>query len=66
MLELKLEQYEKVSQMFGKFFNQEALSNILDEKADIKKVEKKLEGKATVKDFQKCLKVIDSLFKRLH
>lgn len=51
--------------MFGKFFNQEALTSILDQKADTKKLDKKLEDKATVNDVQKCLKVIDSLYKRL-
>jgi hypothetical protein len=51
--------YDRITQQFGKFFNQEELAVALNKKADIKQVQTALGEKASYVDFEHCLKVID-------
>lgn len=53
--------YDKVCQAFTKFFNQEELACLLDQKADHQQVEQALITKANLKDLEQLITTIQML-----
>ena len=54
-----MQQFDRVAQSFGKFFNADVLSEVLSLKADSTVVEQLLNQKASCQELFKCSAMID-------
>ena len=61
-LNMRMEQYDRVTQNFSKFFNSDELQRIIDTKVDTKTLTQVFQLKASKKELESAMSVIENLY----
>jgi len=65
LLKVKFQRYEKIRQEFHKFFNQDELSYVVENKADIKMIDKVMDIKASKDELANTEAMLENLNDRV-
>jgi len=60
-----MEEYDKVTQNFSRFFNSDELQRIIDTKVDTRTLTQVFQLKASKKELESAMSVIENLYQRL-